>query len=290
LDPSSTPLPPQHWEANSVSRPSTGECLAKTAGQSKPSQMKRVHRSPRSMARQLHLPHLQEKPIRVGSDLERDFVHVASLFSSVVTITHQPVKWVSEDASYTPCFWVFFRDGSQLLVEVKSDRNVEKCRPLLGSAGAEVNGIQTPFIIVTDHHLKSGPRTANARLIHRYAKTSFPAADCERVLQRVNESNSGISVKELCSSTGVSREVILHLVACRRLALSPDLALEPRDRVFPVQESKSRSHATAFKSWINAQGWPLQRVEIDHAACDLALLRLASLWADACRPSQRRSK
>jgi hypothetical protein len=227
----------------------------------------------------------------VGPGLERDFVHVAALFSSAVSITHQPVKWVSEDASYTPGFLVFFKDGSQLVVEVKSAFEVEKCRPLFDRISAELSGRQSPSMAVTDHHLYADSRIVNALLILRYATTAFPADDCERALQCVNDSNSGISVADLCIRARVGLEVILRLVNWRRLALKVDLSFEPEDRVLPVQDSTNTNPVAHFRSWINARARSHERVEIDHTALDLALLRLASHWAaHACRPSQRTYK
>jgi hypothetical protein len=221
----------------------------------KKSTRKVVRRSPSHTVRLLHLPHLQKEPVEADSALERDFVHIAALFSSTVSITHQPFKLVWEDASYTPDFLVCFKDGSQLVVEVKPVPHVEKYRPLFDRAAAKLNGRQTPFLVVTDQHLRTESRTANALLIRRYAKTSFPADDCERALQRVNESTAGISVAELCSIAGVCRELILHLVAWHRLALSADLSFGPEARVFKVQNSKETSNALLFTSWIDAQVW-----------------------------------
>jgi hypothetical protein len=198
---------------------------------------------------------LQKEPVEADSALERDFVHIAALFSLTVSITHQPFKLVWEDASYTPDFLVCFKDGSQLVVEVKPVPHVEKYRPLFDRAAAKLNGRQTPFLVVTDEHLRAESRTANAMLIRRYAKSSFPADDCERVLRCVSESTSGISMAELCSSAGVRREVTLYLVAWHRLALSGDLSFGPEARVFKVQNSKETSNALLFTSWIDAQIW-----------------------------------
>jgi len=221
----------------------------------KKSTRKVVHRSPSHTVRLLHLPHLQKEPVEADSALERDFVHIAALFSWTVSIAHQPFKLSWEDASYTPDFLVCFKDGSQLVVEVKPASHVAKYRTLFDRAAAKLNGRQTPFLVVTDEHLRAESRTANAMLIRRYAKSSFPADDCERVLRCVSESTSGISMAELCSSAGVRREVILYLVAWHRLALSGDLSFGPEARVFKVQNSMEKSNALLFTSWIDAQIW-----------------------------------
>ncbi len=220
-----------------------------------PSKRKVVQRSPAHTVRLLHLPHLQKTPVEAESALERDFVQIAALFSFTESIEHQPFRLVWDDASYTPDFLIRFKDASQLVVEVKPLVKVDKYRALFDRASEKLKGHKLPFMVATDTQLQAGQRVANALLIRRYAKTSFTESSCDRAIKLVEVRSDGMSFLELCSDTPISRELILHLVARRRLAVSPNLAIGSNAMVFPVNHLKEQSHAIQFASWFDAEIW-----------------------------------
>lgn len=220
-----------------------------------PSKRKVVQRSPVHTVRLLHLPHLQKKPVEAESSLERDFVQIAALFSFTESIEHQPFKLVWDDASYTPDFLIRFQDASQLVVEVKPAAKVEQYRELFDRASEKLKGHKLPFMVATDTQLQAGQRVANAMLIRRYAKTTFAESACDSAIKLVDARIDGISFTELCSKTSISRELILHLVARRVLAVGPDLSTAPAARVFPIIYLKEQSHAIQFAKWFDAEIW-----------------------------------
>jgi len=220
-----------------------------------PTKRKVVQRSPAHTVRLLHLPHLQKKPVEAESSLERDFVQIAALFSFTESIEHQPFRLVWDDASYTPDFLIRFKDASQLVVEVKPLVKVDKYRALFDRATEKLKGHKLPFMVATDTQIQTGQRVANALLIRRYAKTSFAESSCDTAIKLVDARSDGMPFLELCSDTQISRELILHLVAKRRLALGPDLAIGSTALVFPVTQLKEQSHAFQFASWFDAEIW-----------------------------------
>jgi hypothetical protein len=220
-----------------------------------PSKRKVVQRSPAHTVRLLHLPHLQKTPVEAESSPERDFVHIAALFSFTESIEHQPFRLVWDDASYTPDFLLRFRDASQLVVEVKPAARVEKYRVLFDRASVKLKGHKLPFLVATEAQLQAGERVANARLIRRYAKTTFTESACACAIKLVEDRSEGISFLELCTATSISRELILHLVARRRLAVGPDLAVSSNALIFPVTQHKEQSHAIQFAKWFDVEIW-----------------------------------
>lgn len=220
-----------------------------------PSKRKVVQRSPAHTVRSLHLPHLQKKSVEAESSPERDFVHIAALFSFTKSIEHQPFRLVWEDASYTPDLLIRFKDASQLVVEVKPAAKVDKYRALFDRASEKLKGHKLPFMVATDTHLQTGQRVANALLIRRYAKTTFTESSCYSAIKLVEGRSDGVSFLELCSAIQISRELILHLVAMRKLAVDPDLSIGANALVYPVTQLKEQSHAIQFANWFGAEIW-----------------------------------
>ena len=220
-----------------------------------PSKRKVVQRSPAHTVRLLHLPHLQDRPVEAESSLERDFIQIAALFSFIESIEHQPFRLVWDDASYTPDFLIRFKDASQLVVEVKPSVKVDKYRAIFDRASEKLKGHKLPFMVATDTILQAGQRATNALLIRRYAKTTFADSSCDSAIKLVEARSDGVSFLELESCTQVSRELILHLVAMRRLAVGSDLAIGSNALVFPVTHFKEQSHAIQFASWFDAEIW-----------------------------------
>jgi hypothetical protein len=220
-----------------------------------PSKRKVVQRSPAHTVRLLHLPHLQDSPVEAESSLERDFVQIAALFSFIESIEHQPFRLVWDDATYTPDFLIRFKDGSQLVVEVKPSAKVDKYRTLFDRASEKLKGHKLLFMVATDTQLQAGQRVANAMLIRRYAKTTFAESACDSAIKLVDAHTDGISFTELCSKTSISHELILHLVARRLLALGPDLSMGPTAQAFPVTDPKEPSHAIQFAKWFDVEIW-----------------------------------
>lgn len=219
------------------------------------SKRKVVQRSPAHTVRLLHLPHLQKKPVEAESSLERDFVQITALYSFTESIEHQPFRLAWDDASYTPDFLIRFKDSSQLVVEVKPSAKVDKYRVLFDRASEKLKGHKLPFMVATDTQLQTGQRVANAMLIRRYAKTTFAESACDSAINLVEARIDGITFMELCSKTAISRELILHLVARRLLAIGPDLSIDPASRVFPVVDPKEPSHAIQFAKWFDVEIW-----------------------------------
>lgn len=220
-----------------------------------PADRKVIQRSPPHTVRLLHFPNLQTEPVEADSALERDFVQTAALFPFTQHIQHQPFKLKWEDASYTPDFLLRFRDGTQLVVEVKPQTKLDKYRPLFDRAAAKLNEHGLPFSVALDTQIHKSERAANALEVRRYGKTRFPGAQCEQAVLVVNRHADGIRFRDAITQHDLPREVLLHLVSRQLVALDSNLSIDSKARVFPIHDSKEKSHAIQFASWFDAQVW-----------------------------------
>lgn len=212
-----------------------------------------VSRSPSHTVRQLNLPQLQEaESIDADSDPERRFAHIAALYPFTEHIRHQPFKLVWDDASYTPDFLLTFRDKSKLVVEVKPSDKVEKYQMLFQRATQKLQASGYLFYVATDTQISASDRSANALLIRRYAKASFPKSACEALLERVTKTPAGVSVKQLCGADVYSHCVLRHLISKRLLATAPDLSTEPSSIISIPISSGVQSHALQFSTWFDS--------------------------------------
>lgn len=221
----------------------------------KPTTRKVVHRAPQHTVRRLHPSYLQARPIEADSALEYLFAYIALLFHLTVEVVHQPFKFVLGDRVYTPDFLVIFRDLSRLLVEVKPEFKVLGYAGLFDRVKEELKGKEVPFLVACDKQIELDNLGANALLIRRYGKTSYPVDICARAIELVQQRPEGIRVRHASETEQIPPEVFLHLVARRQLMLDSSFDVGEQARVFPINQIQEKSHAIQFAERFNFEIW-----------------------------------
>lgn len=217
-----------------------------------PATRKVVQRSPAHTVRLLHLPYFQDDPIEAESSVERDFVHVAALHPRAVEIKHQPFKLTLACGTYTPDFLVRFRDGSKAVVEVKPESRVRAHEELFAQAREALVRHGLLFMVARDTMLRKEQMASRALKIRRYGKGGFSALECSRALELVSEGGEGLRMDRLLKA-GVSRSLVLHLIAHRRLVTTPDLRIDDEALItLPAFSYTGERDAVCFARWLDA--------------------------------------
>lgn len=210
-----------------------------------------VKRSPARTVRLLNFPDLQNTAIECESSYERDFAKIASLFFATRSIQQQPFKMALANGRYTPDFLIRFQDGSATVVEVKPSAHIEKHAQRLEEARAGIEAAGFVFLVVDETIIQPDGLAKQARLIRRYAKTSFPAHECARALELVR--CGGATLANLLSVHRLPRPLVFHLIALRQLACRTHRFTDSASELFdPSLIQQEYSHAVQFGSWLDA--------------------------------------
>jgi len=211
-----------------------------------------VTRSPAHTVRLINLPHLQKTAIEADSSLERDFIYVALAFPFARTIAHQPFRLDLADGSYTPDFFVAFADGSAVVAEVKPFTKIKNYEEKFAQARSKLAENSILFLVAHDRLLKKSDLHERARLIRRYAKGAYPAAEKALVISALECAPTGLSLTRLMQ-LGVQKVTVLHMVAQQKLQIGADLDISDA-AIFrlPQTTTTEGNHAFRFASWLDA--------------------------------------
>jgi hypothetical protein len=214
-----------------------------------------VSRSPTKTVRILNLNGILDSPVECESTLERDFVYRAVLCPGLLRLRHQPFTLkLSTGRTYTPDFLVKHRDGRLTVVEVKPRQKVPKYREVFDEATARLGTDGIAFLVLDEEAIRAAKREKSAVLILRYRKTRPDIEGQDRVIGELRRGDGSMAIGKLARRAGVSREVILRLLATRTLITSRDLATSEEARVRLFNEAEI-SHAFRIESWFGVSAW-----------------------------------
>lgn len=165
---------------------------------------------------------LLDHDVHHESHLEKRFIMVALACPVVVDIVHQPLHiWLSanDTEKYTPDFLIKFRDGDELIVEVKPEVFVLKHAEKLTAAHKHFLAQGKKFSVITDKHIDANGLAARALLLMRYGRMHFSDDDALECMKLLNEKCGVDQVKNLVDK-GVSEALIWNMVA-RHLFRAP---------------------------------------------------------------------
>lgn len=193
-----------------------------------------VTRSPHREVGIINPGWLLDHSVEHESHLERRFIMVALACPVVVDIVHQPLHiWLGPDDTekYTPDFLIRFRDGDELIVEVKPKVFVGNQADKLAAATRKFHEMGKKFVVITDVQIDANGLGARAVLLMRYARMQFSdqeAADCMRILN--DECDGSEQVKSLVAK-GVSEALIWNMVARHLFRVPAGLNINREERV-----------------------------------------------------------
>lgn len=225
-----------------------------------PSNRKIVTRSPSRTVRIINLPSLLPAPVEAESSLEADFVQRAALIPGVVALIAQPFLLPVSPKGYTPDFLLSYSCcDHKAIIEIKVARKVARYQPLFDRAAAFLKEKGYAFYVVTEKVLRRENVDHRVSQILRYAKSSFSSAETSRAVQVLVAYPQGLPIGTLRNKAGVSRELILHLIACRRLTTGPRLLTDDAAVISCVpkqthEAEKPLEAVLGIKPWIASNG------------------------------------
>jgi TnsA endonuclease N terminal len=192
----------------------------------------------RSVGGKQSAPHLRTTALNLGwldcdwinteSSLEADFVLVTSMNPKVSAIYHQRVRITLPNGSkYIPDFLVI-EDGIPKIVEVKphefaqQPKWVEKlalAKDICAHAGLH-------FELATELDFRAGNIHQRAEYIAYCANLKFKQEDIDLAIATVSQHVGGLTIKEFRNITKLTKLIVLHLAAWRKVSLAADLQYE----------------------------------------------------------------
>ena len=175
-----------------------------------------------------HINWLKCDWINTESSFEADFVLVTSLDPTVSAIYHQRVSITLPTGSlYTPDFLVI-QNGQPKIVEVKPYKFTLKPIWMTKLAHAKLvcDVARIPFEVTTELQFRIGNLHKRAEYMAYCAGLQFKSEDIALALDTVSRNIGGITIKEYVRITGLSKILLLSLVARRQLRLNDALEYE----------------------------------------------------------------
>ncbi|MEO8390675.1 TnsA endonuclease N-terminal domain-containing protein [Polaromonas sp.] len=195
-----------------------------------------VTRAPAREVGAVNAAWLLEQPVEHESHLEKRFIMIALSCPVVTHIVHQPMTMEliygpNERAKYTPDFKVRFRDGDQIIVEVKPEVFISENKRTLEAAKKQLAGEGTRYAVFTDKQIDANGLAARALLLMRYGRlwlSDDDALECKRLLE--DECAGSARVSSLMAR-GVSESLIWNMVARHQLRVPAGLNINPHETV-----------------------------------------------------------
>lgn len=190
------------------------------------------------------------------SGLEKTFVVLASVCSGVEGLEPQPFRmpWTDPEGktrTYVPDYRVTFTDGTQVIVEVKPRKFVERHEALFEQATRHLASSGHSFFVITDDHL-TRERYEVAQLWRRYRRAELPAESVRHVNQLLM---AGITWEQACASS-VPLHVWYGLLGRRAIGFQAMEGASHSDtRLFNVQELEEHDCQIRFCRWFGCTPW-----------------------------------
>ncbi|HHC7267570.1 TPA: TnsA endonuclease N-terminal domain-containing protein [Vibrio parahaemolyticus] len=173
--------------------------------------------------------------IMCESLLEYDCCYYLEYSDDVVSFCSQPMgyqyRFNGVLHSYTPDFFVEYRDGSTALIEVKPLKMAFEpgFREMFQCMQAEALNLKTQLILVTDRQICSGLYLENLKLLHRYSGCIENSRLAENVLRLLNQSifvSVGQVSQALNISVGLALATIFRLISLGRAKTKLDIKID----------------------------------------------------------------
>lgn len=162
------------------------------------------------------------------SPLERDFIHLLELDTTVTFYEEQPLKihYTVNGRSryYTPDFLVI-RPPIKQIVEVKPEGKIlsEKNQQIFRVASQACYREGCEFVVATDTKIRVQPRLDNIKVLWKYARTPLDPilyqAYCREFFSATDELALG-SLFQLFAAKGLSKRVVYALLYRGRLKVN----------------------------------------------------------------------
>lgn len=204
-----------------------------------------VTRSPDRRVGFASCPWFRTAPIEYESLLERDFVRLALLDLQISSISEQPfVLDLGELGTYTPDF-LLKGPNLKTVVEVKPKTfaNNRRNAPRLKRADELLRQKGYQFMVATEEYIHADKRHVRAAVLLRHARSHLCAEVTARVLTVASRFPRGVQIGKLASSAEVPKPTVLHLVARRKLRISPSFILDDSELVYPTGDRDGYLHA-----------------------------------------------
>jgi hypothetical protein len=207
--------------------------------------------------RTVHLLNLRgvlPAPVQAEATTESAFVQVAALCPATRYITSQPETLQLPGQTYTPDYRVETLDGRTSVWEVKLEAKVSKYRTLFNLAAQQLAERGERFFVISERTLRRRQQHEAVRLVLRYAKGHFDAADVARVTQCMQGLPAGALIEDLMTRLGVTRELLFHLVATRVISFPGRMSAALNSRLIHTDylEKKDALH---LASWLGVSPW-----------------------------------
>jgi hypothetical protein len=175
--------------------------------------------------------------INTESSFEADFVLVTAMNPKVSAIFHQRARVTLPDGSiYTPDFLVI-ENGEPKIVEVKPYKFTLK--PFWVEKFAKVkevcNSARISFEVATELDFRIKKLHKRAEYIAYCAGLKFKEEHIKLAASFISKHPNGITLGEFTQKTGLTKLIILHLVALRTLSLNTNLEYEESSLVYISQ-------------------------------------------------------
>jgi hypothetical protein len=220
----------------------------------RPPSRKVVTRSPHRSVGLIACSWIQEQCIEYESQLERRFVQRSLVFPGVQRILHQPfsIPYVEEgkELSYTPDFFLLFRDGTKVVVEVKPEIFFAKHLDKLMKAEQFLKKKDVPFLVVPDTKIDSDCSAENAELLLRYTRGAI-ADDClSKCIGVLQTSGVPLAVDLLMQMADTSFGSILHLAARGHLSIPLSKRIDDQTLV-SIPKKENKNDYVRFCGWFD---------------------------------------
>jgi hypothetical protein len=155
--------------------------------------------------------------IMCESSLEYDCCYHLEYSEDVVSYCSQPkgYKYTFNGVShsYTPDFYVVYRDGSTGFIEVKPLKMTFEpgFKEIFRCMQAEAHNLNTQLILVTDRQIRNGIYLENLKLVNRYSGCIENTCLVEKVWFMLNQYLS-VCVKQLSQALNISVGDVLATV------------------------------------------------------------------------------
>ena len=224
-----------------------------------PSTRKIVTRSPSRTVRIINLRGILDVPVEAESSLEADYVLRSAFGPGKKKIIHQPFKLPVSPKGYTPDFLEETEEvDEKAVVEVKLEKRVAKYADLFDRAAEYLLPRNYKFYVLTEKHLRRDGIEERVRLLRRYAKAVFPAAERKRALDTLSGYPQGLAIGSLMRKARVSRELIVHLIAWKLLFSGHGLQLA-ESAIVILPNGASQDASMTLESWFGVAPWGAAR-------------------------------
>lgn len=202
----------------------------------------------------LNLKGVLPSPVQAEATTESAFVQVAALCPATRYIASQPETLQLPGQAYTPDYRVETLDGRTSVWEVKLEARVPKYRALFDLAARHLAERGEQFYVISEKSLRRRRQHQIVRLVLRYAKGHFDAADLAQVAHYMQAQPAGASIEDLMTKFSASRELLFHLIATRVIGFAGAMSTGSNSRLIHTDHLENKN-ALYLASWLGVSPW-----------------------------------